>query len=150
MLYAYIWLIAGILLLIVEVFTADFLFASIGISCLVASIPAFLGASGVAQVVTFVITAVIVFSVVRPFAKKVIQGKNHASELGLNTLVNKRGIVTEKIINSKNKGRVKIDGDLWRAYSESGEDIEEGTSVRVKRFESITVFVERENQKVSE
>ncbi len=144
--YAYIWLIAGILLLIVEIFTADFLFASIGISCLIASIPAFIGASAGFQIATFAVAGIIIFALVRPFVKKVIQGKNHAGELGLNTLVNKRGIVTEKIINSKNQGRVKIDGDLWRAYSENDEDIEEGASVIVKRAESITVFVEKESK----
>ncbi len=143
--YAYIWLIAGILFLIIEVFTADFLFASIGISCLIAGIPAFIGFSPAVQITTFAIAAVIVFAMVRPFAKKLIQGKNHARELGLNTLVDKKGVVTEEIINSQNKGRVKINGDLWRAYSESGENIEKGVSVRVIRAESITVYVEREN-----
>jgi len=144
--YAYIWLIAGIVLLIVEVFTADFLFASIGISCLIASIPAFIGFSLGVQIATFAIAGIIIFALVRPFAQKVIQGKNHASELGLNTLENKRGTVTEEINNAENKGRVKIDGDLWRAYSETGENIEQGASVIVKRIESITVFVEREHQ----
>ncbi len=142
--YEYIWLIAGILLLIAEVFTADFLFASIGISCLIASIPAFLGASFQFQIATFAIVGVIVFALVRPFAKRIIQGKNHARELGLNTLEGKRGTVVEKINNNENKGRVKIDGDIWRAYSTNDEEIEEGASVIVKKSESITVYVERE------
>ncbi|HSA05610.1 MAG TPA: NfeD family protein [Candidatus Gastranaerophilales bacterium] len=144
--YAYIWLIAGITLLILEIFTADFLLASIGISCLIASIPAFLGTSIAAQITTFSITAIIVFATIRPFIQKIIQGKNHAKELGLNTLINKRGIVTEEINNSQNKGHIKIDGDIWRACSETGENIEEGVFVKVKRSESITVYVERESE----
>lgn len=144
MLYTYVWLIVGVLLLIIEVFTADFLFASIGLACLTASIPAYMGLSLTVQTITFAISSVMIFAFVRPFAKKVIQGKNHAKELGLNTLVNKRGIVTEAIINTEDKGHVKIDGDIWKAYSETGENIEEGVFVKVKRAESITVYVERE------
>jgi len=141
---AYIWLIVGILLLIIEIFTADFLFATIGISCLIASIPAFMGFNIIAQAVTFAIVATVIFITVRPFAIKVIQGKNHAKELGLNTLVNKKGIVEEEIVNSEDKGRVKIDGDLWKAYSENDENIEKGAHVVVKRSESIIVYVERQ------
>jgi len=143
LIYAYIWMSVGILMLIVEIFTADFLFATMGISCLIASIPAFMGAGIVAQVVVFSISAVIMFVSVRPFAKKLIQGKNHAKELGLNTLVGKTGVVAEEIVNSEDRGQVKINGDLWRAYSESGENIEQGAHVVVKRSESITLFVER-------
>ncbi len=143
LLYAYIWMSVGILMLIIEIFTADFLFATLGISCLIASIPAFMGANIVAQVVVFTIAAVVMFVSVRPFAKKLIQGKNHARELGLNTLVGKNGTVTEEIVNSEDRGQVKIDGDLWKAYSETGENIEKGVHVVVKRSESITVFVER-------
>ncbi len=140
---AYIWLSVGILLLIVEIFTADFLFATMGISCLIASIPAFLGANLVVQVVVFAISATAIFATVRPFAKKLIQGKNHAKELGLNTLAGKNGVVTEEIVNEENGGYVKIDGDVWKAFSESGENIEKNAHIVVKRAESITLYVER-------
>lgn len=143
MLATYIWMSVGLLCLIIEIFTADFLFATIGISCFIAGLPAYLGADIVVQVVVFAISSVIMFVSVRPFAKKLIQGKNHAKELGLNTLVNKKGIVAEEIVNSEDRGQVKIDGDLWKAYSENGENIEKGAQVIVKRSESITVFVER-------
>ena len=145
MLFAYIWLIIGILMLIVEIFTADFLFASIGISCLIASIPAFMGAGLVTQTIVFAISAIIFFATIRPIVKKIIQGKNRAKELGLNTLVNKKGVVSEEIVNSENRGRVKINGDLWRAYSETNENIEEGASIVVKRAESTIVYVEKIN-----
>lgn len=133
----------GIFLLVIEIFTVDFLFATMGIACLIASIPAFMGASITVQVVIFTISAAVIFASVRPFAKKLIQGKNHAKELGLNTLVNKKGTVIEDIVNSEDRGQVKIDGDIWQARSENGENIEKGAHVMVKRFESITIFVER-------
>ena len=132
-------------MLIVEIFTADFLFASIGISCLIASIPAFMGAGIVAQTIVFAVSAVIFFVSIRPFVKKIIQGKNRAKELGLNTLVNKKGVVAEEIVNSENRGRVKIDGDLWRAYSETNENIEQDAFIIVKRAESTIVYVEKLN-----
>lgn len=143
MLPAYIWMGVGILMLIIEIFTADFLFATIGIACLIASIPAYMGAGFVVQSVVFAISATVIFVSIRPMVKKFLQGKNHAKELGLNTLINKKGIVTEEIVNSQDRGRVKINGDIWRAYSENGENIEQGTNIVVKRVESIIVYVER-------
>ena len=101
MLAAYIWMSVGIFLLIIEIFTADFTFATLGIACLIASIPAFMGSGFVVQAVLFTISATVIFATIRPFVKKVIQGKNRAKELGLNTLVDKKGIVTEDIVNSE-------------------------------------------------
>lgn len=143
MLAAQIWTVVGVLLLIIEIFTADFMFASLGIACLIGGISAFMGAGFVVQVVVFAVSGVVIFITVRPFVKKVLQGENHARELGLNTLTGKKGVVTEEIVNSESRGRVKINGDLWRAFSENGENIEEGAHIVVKRSESITLYVER-------
>ena len=143
MLSAYMWLGVGIFCLIIEIFTADFLFATIGIACLIASVPAFMGAGFTVQAVIFAISGTVIFATVRPVVKKLIQGKNHAKERGLNTLVDKKGVVIEDIVNAEDRGQVKIDGDIWRACSETGEIIEKGAHVVVKRSESIILFVER-------
>ena len=40
-------------------------------------------------------------------------------------------------------GRVKIDGDSWKAQSIDGTEIDSGAAVRILRLDSIIVTVER-------
>ncbi len=141
--FGYIFIILGVLFFIAELFTADFLFASIGLACLITSVFAFLGFSLYVQLVIFSLSIIIIFATIRPFVKKFLEGKNKAKELGLNTLIGKKGKVSEKIDNTQDIGRVKIDADNWKAISETNEIIEEGESVIVTKMESITIFVKK-------
>ena len=50
--------------------------------------------------------------------------------------------VTEAIDNTVPVGAVYVDGKTWSARSENGEEIAEGTMVRVTRMEGVRLFVE--------
>lgn len=56
-------------------------------------------------------------------------------------MAGRMGIVTETIDIKKNTGRVQLDGDDWKAKSENGEIILEGTSVEIIKTESILLIV---------
>ena len=61
--------------------------------------------------------------------------------VGSNRVIGMRGPVTIAVDNHKNKGYVRLGGELWRAESESGADIPEGTVVEVTAVRGIRVVV---------
>ncbi|MFP4462028.1 MAG: NfeD family protein, partial [Thermotogota bacterium] len=63
-------------------------------------------------------------------------------------IIGKIGMVTETILSDNSKGLVKMNGQVWRAVSEKGVEIEKGKSVIVKRLYGVKIYVEeteREN-----
>lgn len=80
MISIYMWIYVGAFLLFVELFTADFLFASLGISCLIASIVAFLGGGIVVQAVVFGISAIVIFLLTRSYNKDMLNSSRHSEE----------------------------------------------------------------------
>ena len=56
-------------------------------------------------------------------------------------LVGRTGVVSVRIDNALNQGRVAIDGDDWKAIAEANEVIDVGTKVQIMRLESIIVIV---------
>ena len=67
------------------------------------------------------------------------KGRTPTSASNADALLGRTGRVTEAI-KAGNSGYVQIDGDLWKAVSET--DIPEGTSVRVIGRESTIITVE--------
>lgn len=136
-----LWIIAGVILFILEIFTPVFVEASFGIGCFVAALTAALGGSVTVQFIVFGLTVIVVFFTVRPLFMKVSHRYSDKRKIGVEALIGKTCLVTEAIDNDKNTGRVQIGGENWKASSENGEPIPEGEKVVVKRIEGITVYV---------
>ena len=56
----------------------------------------------------------------------------------------KTAIVTARIDNTEGVGLVNLGGQVWSARSETGDPIEEGASVRVRRIEGVKLIVTKE------
>ena len=57
-------------------------------------------------------------------------------------MIGREGKVTDTI-EAGGYGRVKVDGDSWKAQSVDGMEIDSGAAVRILRLDSIIVTVER-------
>ena len=67
--------------------------------------------------------------------------KGEQTPTGTAAIVGRVAIVTDDIPEPPNAGRVKLDGDSWRAMSDSGAPIKTDTTVTIIRVESTTVIV---------
>jgi membrane protein implicated in regulation of membrane protease activity len=56
-------------------------------------------------------------------------------------LLDKEGVVTTTINNGLSQGRIYVEGQDWSARSESNELLEEGTKVKIVRYEGARLFV---------
>lgn len=136
-----IWVVAGIILCIAEMFTPGFFLASCGVGAIGAGIATACRLPFVWQLVVFCVVTVLSFLLLRPLLKKFHKLDGAAS--GVDALVGKEALVVQKIDNLKNEGRVKIGGEDWKALSADDLPIEKGATVIVDHVSGVTAYVKR-------
>lgn len=135
------WIYAGLILLILEIFTPGFVVACIGIGAFLASIFAYFDASVSIQLLVFSLGTLLSFLGIRPYVLEHIYKSKEESSTNADTLIGKVTKVKETINNNLNKGRVTIYGDNWRARSEDGSEIKKGETVEVVEIDSTVLIV---------
>lgn len=141
------WVIAGVLFLILEIFTPSFIAACIGIGAIFGGLAAGIGLDSKWQIGFFAAATLASFFTVRPCMLKYAFKNSDKFINGVDNMIGKSGVVTEKINSSAQTGRVRIDGDEWKAKSENDEIIEAGTSVKIIKKENIIVIVRTAGEK---
>lgn len=134
------WIITGIILFAVEIYTPGFVLASFGIACIFSGLAAALGFSMSVQLGVFAAGSIFVFVTIRPFVKKFLYNKEKLAT-GTNALIGKTGKVTDKISNADNAGRIMVGGESWKACSETGEPIEADEIVEITGISGVTLRV---------
>ena len=130
----------GIIAFIAEIFTAGFISGAVGIGFTFAAIGNYFGLEVKWQILLFAFGIALTYFLIRPVITKYGYRKDKV-RTNKDALINKNGIVTEEIHPIKNTGRIKIDGDDWRAKSLHNEIIQIGTIVTVVKIESIVLIV---------
>jgi membrane protein implicated in regulation of membrane protease activity len=137
----YIWIIAGIILLIIEIFTPAFLAASLAIGCILAGIISATGASLDWQLISFSAGTLFGFFGVRPIMTKYAYRQNTIHATNVAALIGKKGRVTVDFDNVQKRGRVMVEGDDWMAESEGEDILKTGCQVEIVRIESTLLIV---------
>ncbi len=135
------WVIVGILFFIGEIFTPGFFLACLGIACLGSGLASAFGLGIGSQILVFSITTLAVFFGIRPFFLKYLYSPGTKVETNVKALVGKTGLVSERIDSSRNKGRVVVGGEDWRAVSIDETVIESGEKIAVVQVEGTKLVV---------
>ena len=139
------WLIAGIVLCILEIFTADFLLLGLGFAATGSSVASFYNAPMTWQVGVFAILSVIFVFGIRPLAKAHFYKTSDPRVTNVDAIRGKRGVVVDSIPMNGQPGRVKLGAEEWRAVTEDGVTFTEGEEVVVESVEGATLHVRRPN-----
>ena len=135
-----VWAVVAIVCLILELSSGDFFIICFSIGAVFALISAVLGLSIYWQVFIFALFTLLSVLFVRPVALRYLH-KNDPNKLSnADALMGRTGRVTEEI-KAGASGYVQIDGDLWKAVSNS--DIAVGSTVRVIGRESTILTVKQ-------
>ncbi|RFM24649.1 MAG: NfeD family protein [Candidatus Thermochlorobacter aerophilum] len=134
------WSLAAVLLIIVEILSAGFVLGSFGVAAFITAIVAYIGFPIEFQLIVFIASSLVIFFTLRPIAIKYLAPKKKI-ETNVHRLIGKKAVVIETIDNFRQTGRVKIDGDDWRARTESQEVIPIGREVIIKAVDSATLIV---------
>jgi len=137
----HIWIIAAVLLFILEIFTPAFLAASLAIGCIFAGIVSSMDFGIKIQLLAFSIGTLVSFIGIRPFILKYGHRKSGDLKTNVDALIGKTGKVTVTIDNSKNQGRIIFEGDDWRAETENDEILNVGERVEILKVNSTILTV---------
>ncbi len=136
-----LWTVIAVVCLILEMMAGDFFIICFSIGAFFAAITAAIGLNGYIQLAAFALFTVISLFWVRPFAKRYLRKGGDDRVSNADALLNRQGMVVETV-KAGGYGRVQIDGDIWKARTNSPTDIPEGTSVVVIERVSTIITVE--------
>lgn len=138
----HLWVIAGFVLLIFEIFTPGFVIGIFGLACFASALIAGLGLGLTWQLIGFVIATAVFFFGVRPFFVSHISDREPKAKTNVDALIGQTAQVIEMLDSQAGTGRVKVGGEEWRAKTANEMTVEAGRKVVVRRVEGVTLFVE--------
>ena len=135
------WLIAMVVLLVVEGIVPGLVSIWFAVGALAALIAALVGAPLWLQVLWFVVVSVAALILTRPLARKYINARVKPTNADM--LIGKDCVVTEEIDNLRGTGAVSVDGKIWtaRMVAEDGRAAA-GEVRRILRIEGVKLIVE--------
>jgi membrane protein implicated in regulation of membrane protease activity len=138
---AALWLVAGVLLLVVEMLTLAVVAGMAGAGALVAALTAALGAPLVVQAGAFVVTSTGLLVFAREPAQRALRrGRDDSPSADPRALTGAAAVVVERV--SESSGQVRLHGELWRARPYAGTaPVEAGQTVSVAAVEGATLLV---------
>ena len=135
-----VWLIAMIVLLIIEGIVPGLVSIWFAIGAFAAMISAILGAPLWLQVLWFFAVSILTLCLTRPFAKKYVNSR--ATPTNADMLIGKECVVTEAIDNVLGTGAVTVDGKVWTARTEEPDGkAETGKVMTVVKIEGVKLIV---------
>lgn len=134
------WAVAAMVCLIMEMSSGDFYITCFGIGALVAMIASLFSVPLWTQVIVFAVFSVLSIYFLRPRLAALLQKGSHERLSNADAIIGRVGEVSETI-KAGGYGRVKLDGDDWKAQTEAANDIPRGARVRIVGRESIIVNV---------
>ena len=139
----HIWVIIALVFVIIEIFTTGFAVMCISFGCLFGAAVSLFELDVKWQLLAFAVGTVLAFLTVRPLVYKFFYKKGQEVKTNAEALVGRRAIVTERVGDEMHPGRVKVDGDDWKAISLDAEPIEVGETVEIMAINSIIVTVKK-------
>lgn len=135
-----LWLILLVVFLIVEaacpIHLVSLWFAA---GALVAAIASMLGAQFWLQATLFLVVSLALLAALWPFTKKFLRPRISATNV--DAAIGTQCYVTIGVDNINSQGQIKLNGMEWTARSTTGENIPQGTLVKVDRIEGVKAFV---------
>lgn len=136
------WLITSAFLILLELVTAGFGVICFAIGTLWAALLAYFSLGLEYQITAFIVGSILALLFVRPFALKWLnKDKKDQIKTNADAIIGRKAVVTETIDHAAGTGRVRIDGDDWKAVSATDIVIKKGEEVIVVARNSVVLTV---------
>lgn len=142
----YWWLIAALIMFVLEIIIPGFVIMWFGVGASVAAILSLLGVESLAiQVIVFSVVSIALVILSRTIFKNIFirNSPGTGTVNGAKALIGKTGQVTETIDNFKSAGRITIESQDWMARSADGTNIDAEEFVTVLSIDGIKLIVKR-------
>ena len=139
---ALVWLIAMIVLLVIEGIVPGLISIWFALGALAALIAAALHAPMWLQLLWFLVVSVVALAATRPLVKKYVNSRVKPTNADM--ILGKDCVVTEEIDNVRGTGAVTVGGKVWTARMENDEDkAAVGEILHGIRIEGVKLIVRR-------
>lgn len=139
-----LWLIAGVVLIVAEIFTLGFFLLWFGIGAIAAALAAVLGFGPGVQIAAFVVVSIGLTAMSRTlFSQYFASGGADERKMGIDSLPGQIGTVTESSRGSLNEGAVRVFGSIWTAYPLDDLALTDGEKVEVVEVRGSSIYVKR-------
>lgn len=136
------WLIAGIALLILEIFTPAFFAAALSLGCFITALFSFFGVSFEISWLIFSLCSVLGIVYIRPLASKLY--KRNSIKTNADAMIGRTAVAETDLSDMRSEGYVKLDGISWKAVlAEGSKPVFKGDFVKVVSYESIVLKVKK-------
>lgn len=139
----HIWIIVALIFFILEIFTPGFAVACLSIGAIGSAIASACDWTLKIQLLVFAVVTLLAFVLVRPVMLKLFHKNSKEVATNTDALIGRQALVSEEI-KPVVGGRVKIDGDDWKAVTADGKSVEAGKVVRIVKVESVILTVEEQ------
>lgn len=133
------WLIALIILVVVEAATVGLVSLWFALGALAALITSLFVSNIWVQFGVFLAVSLAALLVIRPLARRYVSPRQVATNA--DRAVGEEGVVIQAIDNLKSTGQVSVRGAVWTARTEAEEEVPVGATVRVLRIEGVKLIV---------
>lgn len=137
-----LWAVLAMVCLVMEMSSGDFYITCFGIGAVCSLVVSLFAVPFWAQVTVFAVFSVLSIYCIRPASCEDARRQRRSPQEQCRRYHRRVGKVTETI-KAGDYGRMKLDGDDWKAESDETEDLPVGTKVRIVGRESIIVKVEK-------
>jgi membrane protein implicated in regulation of membrane protease activity len=142
----YWWLIAALILFVLEIVIPGFVILWFGVGALVAALLDFIGIHDImVQTLVFSLVSIVLVALSRTLFKRFFIRNSPGAEIKTNAdaLIGLTCLVTEEINNLHSSGRIQVNSQDWVARSSTGETIPVGTIAVIERIDGIKLFVKK-------
>lgn len=134
------WVIVTCVCLILELSSGDFFVTCFAIGGLFGVASSIMGLPFWLQVVIWAVFSILSIWLIRPRLLKRFHNKSHERSSNADALIGRVGTVIEPVTSQKS-GYIQVDGDQWKAVSDSGADFQIGERAKIVSRDSIIVRV---------
>lgn len=136
------WLVAGVLLLGVEVLTVVFFALFVAVGSFAACIAAGLGADSWVQVLIFVGVSLLGMLLGRPPLMRAVHDRRHDITLpGVQGLIGQRAVTVDVVGDELHPGHALLAGERWLAVTDAGQPLPPDAPVTVAAVRGTTLVV---------
>lgn len=136
------WLLLAGICVIIESFTLGFFVFWFAIGALFALIVSLFTTNIIIQSVVFVVTSTLLLLLTKPLIKSFVKMPK-AKATNVYGLINKEGLVLEDIDSLNSTGKVKVNGELWSAVSDT--NIPKDSKIKVLSIDGVKLKVQKIN-----
>lgn len=141
--YWQLLLVAGIVFLIIEMFTPMIFFLNFALACFITALLAVFIEDLNYLVPVFVVFSGVFLLFLRPFLIRK-KGNGNGTKTGVEEkYIGKTAKVTDTV--TSNSGVISIYNERWEARSNTGEEIPVGSDIKIIKNESLILYVEKLN-----